>query len=481
MLMSLGLVNTNYHFYHFHISTKKEGTCLDQKQKRLIVSLCSMILFAVMNGTMFNVTLPKIAEDYGLSPSEVSWVVVGYGTVFAIGSVTYGKLADLFPVRNLIMIGLSLFSVGSILGFVTDTYVLTILSRLIQASGAAAIPALGMIVSTKYFPPERRGYALGMIASTVAFGTGIGPIIGGAITQLLGWHFLFLVSLLILGVLPFIRKALPIEQAPRGVFDTVGAVLFAAGIASLLFGINLNKWFLMVSALVFIIFAVHIRRTAAPFIQIHLLQNERYRRLLLLGFLAFSSIMTSFFVLPLMLQAANGLTAGMIGLVLFPGSMAAALLGSKAGKLSDQYGSAPVIRGGASIMAAGFLLLSTVIGASALWVAVILVIIYVGFASVQSSLGNFIASTLDRREVGIGMGLYNLINFLGGALGPAFMSHFLEARTGRWNPFAATQYSSYSNTFLLLAMLCILAVGVLAYAQSAPGQKARPNTSDGAA
>lgn len=456
---------------------------MDQKQKQLILSLCSMILFSVMNGTMFNVTLPKIAEDYGLSPSEVSWVVVGYGTIFAIGSVTYGKLADLFPVRKLIMIGLSLFSVGSILGFFSSTYALTILARLIQASGAAAIPALAMIVATKYFPPERRGYALGMIASTVAFGTGIGPIIGGAITQFLGWHFLFLVSILILSVLPFIRKALPIEQASGGVFDTGGAVLFAAGIAALLFGINLNKWFLLLSALFFVIFATHIRRTDTPFIQIHLLQNQRYRRLLLLGFLVFFSMMTSFFVLPLMLQEVNGLKAGLIGLVLFPGSMAAALLGSKAGKLSDRYGSSPVIRGGASIMVVGFLLLSTVIGVSAVWIAVILVAVYVGFASVQSALGNFVAGTLDRREAGIGMGLYNLVNFLGGALGPALMSRFLEARTGKWNPFVMTQYkySPYSNTFLLLAIFCVLAIGVLAYAQTAPAQKERQDASGGAA
>lgn len=129
-----------------------------------------------MNGTMFNVAVPSIAEQFQLLPSEVSWVIAGYIVFFAIGSVTYGKLADIYPVKDLITLGLILFNAGSLLGFLSQWYGMLIVARLIQAMGAAAIPALGMITATRYFPPQSRGKVLGMVASTVAFASGIGPI-----------------------------------------------------------------------------------------------------------------------------------------------------------------------------------------------------------------------------------------------------------------------------------------------------------------
>ncbi|MDP3044291.1 MAG: MFS transporter, partial [Bacillota bacterium] len=240
---------------------------------RLMVALSGTVFLTVLNGTMFNVALPAISRDFTLSPAEVSWVVVGYIAVFAIGAATYGKLADIYPVRWLLPLGLGLFALGSILGFLSTNYPLVIAARLIQAAGGAAVPALGMIVATRYFDPSRRGQALGLIASTVAFGGGIGPIAGGFITQYLGWHYLFLVSLLSLIALPFVLRYLPREERRQGTFDTPGAVFLAAGVSSVLLGINLNPLFLIVSVVSFVLFIRRVKQAPEPFVRVDLLQN----------------------------------------------------------------------------------------------------------------------------------------------------------------------------------------------------------------
>ncbi|MDW7758014.1 MAG: MFS transporter, partial [Desulfuromonadales bacterium] len=151
-------------------------TATDQQRRRLVPLLCFIVFFSVLNGTMFNVAVPDIAAEFNLSPGEVSWVITIYIVAFALAAVTYGKLADLFPVRNLITIGLLFFNVGALLGYVADWYPLLIGARFIQAVGGGSIPAMGMLVATRYFPPDMRGRVLGAVASTVAFASGVGPL-----------------------------------------------------------------------------------------------------------------------------------------------------------------------------------------------------------------------------------------------------------------------------------------------------------------
>lgn len=450
---------------------------MNKNQRRLIFSLSYIILFSVMNGTMFNVITPTIANDYNLTPSQVSWVVVSYGIVFAIGSVTYGKLSDLFSLKRLILFGLSIFSLGSIIGFFATNYVLVVLARIIQASGAAAIPALAMISATRYFPVEKRGYVLGIIASTVAVGSGVGPIIAGLISQFIGWNYLFIFSILILFALPFLIKYLPKEEVKGGKFDIFGAVSFALGIAFLLLSINMNSLFIFAFILFALLFIYRIRTTDVPFIQISLLKNKPFRLLLLVGFLTFFVTMSSFFVLPIMLDKVNGLASGSIGLVLFPGSMTAALLGMQAGKLSDRFGNRIVIKWAALIMLLGFASISTAVGANPIIISILFIMVYIGFSSIQASLGSYVSKVLDKKDIGIGMGLYNLASFLSGAFGPALISRFLEMNTAKWNILNTSNYFSFSNSFILLAVITLLSLGVLTLVQAPMLKKLQPSKS----
>ncbi len=427
---------------------------MNKRQAFLVASMCYIIFFSVLNGTMFNVALPALSDEFSLSPSGVSWVVVAYSLIFAVGSVTYGKLADIYPIRRLITIGLVLFSAGSLIGFLSEEYWMVIAARVIQGSGSAAIPALAMIASARYFPIEHRGYVMGFVASTVAFGFGIGPLLGGAIAQVFDWRVLFLVSVCSLLALPILLRALPHEQSQAGSFDVVGALLFGLGVAALMMGVNTNIWYLLLGALFLVTFILHIRVKERPFIQISLFKNLKFVLLLLFALCIYFSHMASFFVLPLILADVNGLEPGWIGLVFFPGAMIAAILGTRAGKLSDTYGSQVVLRWAAIMMATGFLVISSLISVSVLWISMTLVFIFLGFSSVQASLASYIASTLEPAETGVGLGLYNLTSFMGGTLGPTLISAFLEVDTPHWNILNPGEFTAYSNGMLIVSIIC---------------------------
>lgn len=433
-------------------------------QQRVVPFLSFIIFFSVLNGTMFNVAIPAISGEFSLLPSEVSWVVASYIIFFAIGSVTYGKLADLYSVRNLITIGLILFNAGSLLGFFAQWFPMLIAARVIQACGAAAIPALGMIVATRYFPPQMRGRVLGIIASTVAMGSGIGPIVGGYITGELHWRYLFLISVFTLLAIPFLRKHLPLEERKEGqTFDTLGAFLLGGGIAAVLLSLSqLNVWYLVAGLGLLGWFAVHIRRKKNPFIQPSLLANRPYRAGLVTGFLAVLSAFGMMFVVPLMLQDLNELTASQIGLIMFPGALSAVINGALAGRLADKVGPTPIVKVGLFLLMGGYLLLSTFAGVNQWLIAAILLLVYLGFSSIQSALANAVSTTLPREQTGVGMGMYNLVFFISGAFGSTIVGKVLDFEGDVWviNPLNTWGAGVYSNVFVGFTVIVLVALAV---------------------
>ncbi|UUZ95584.1 MFS transporter [Paenibacillus sp. P25] len=200
---------------------KREGT---------ILSLLALsVVLVVMNTMMFNLAAPQISKDFGLSSVAASWIVTGYSIVFAISSITYSRLSDFLPIRTLLTIGLSSLGAASVLGLFSHHYGVLLCARLIQASGAASVPGLAIVLLSRYIPLSRRGKSMSVIMSATSLGLGLGPVIGGGITQYLGWNFLFAVTGITLLLIPLFYRLLPAEAKKEGTFDFPGAVLVGAG------------------------------------------------------------------------------------------------------------------------------------------------------------------------------------------------------------------------------------------------------------
>lgn len=444
-------------------------------QRRIVALLCFAVFFSVLNGTMFNVAVPDIAGDFRLSPTAASWVVSGFVLIFALGSVTYGKLADLYPVRSLISIGLLLFNCGSLLGFLSESYAGLLLARLVQAAGASAIPALAMYTATRFVPPAVRGRTLGAVSSTVAFATGVGPLVGGSIAGALHWRYLFLFSLATLVAIPLFRRTLP-KEAPRpGRFDLPGGLLLGVWVCALLLYVTQTRPLALLLALLALAALIwRLRRAAQPFVAPELFRNRRYCGALLTAFLALGAVFGMMFHIPLLLRSLHGLGTLGIGWVIFPGAMSAALLGMVAGALADRWGSEQVVRIGLLLLVGGFLLLSCAAAAPPAVLALVLIGVYAGFASIHASLAKTVSLLLPPHHSGVGLGVYNLSFFLAGAFGAAFTSRLLEAWAAApaLNPLGQGAAAS-SNIFLLSALTALAAALLFQQLVGTGGKDAR--------
>jgi MFS transporter, DHA2 family, metal-tetracycline-proton antiporter len=438
--------------------------------RKLVPWIAYLIFFAVLNETVFNVSTPRIASQFSLTPSGVSWMMTVFMVFFGVGSVIFGKLSDIYSLRGLIRAGVATYVGASLLGFaLQSSYIAVIAARALQGIGGSAIPALVFVVIARHFEVADRGRIFGLITSIVSLAIGFGPVIGGFVSSALHWSYLFLIPILILISLPFIDRALPPEPRRKGSVDILGAVLAALDVAALVAYLNFNRLgYLAAFLLLSLLFVARVLTARDPFIKPSLFANAGFRRGLLVAFCLFAIVIGVVFLIPLMLSRVHGLSTGQIGLVLFPGAISSVLFGPIGGRLADRRGSGFVIAAGLALLAAGMVTMSLLLGLSPLVVAFSMLLVYVGFALFQTAMVNAISQTLPPEEMGVGMGLFNLVGILSGAIGTALVAKVLD---GGWLDLAflprfsagAGVRPDYSYGNLLLAFTLITLLGAALY------------------
>ncbi|MFB6430896.1 MULTISPECIES: MFS transporter [Bacillus] len=420
------------------------GKDISNHSKWFVFTLCFIVLLGPMNAVLFNVALEDIANDLSISQSKVSWVVVGYSLVVGIGSMIYGKLADRYSVKRLLIISIIIFVAGSIVGFVNQSYEIIIFARLVQASGGAAFIALSMIAVAKLVAPAKKPGALAMISSSIALAVGIGPLVGGAITNTLGWPYLFLFMVISMVGIFLLVKFMPEEvQHTDEVFhfDFIGAFLLFVLITTVLLGVNINNWFFVLSVAFLFLFKAHMKRAESPFIDIELFTNKPFLRLIAVGFIINVALCASLLLLPLLLGRGHGLSPFVIGIVLFVASLFGIVSSFITGKIIPAFGNVRMMYVASVVMIIGFLILGIIPDGNLLFILFAVILTFMSYSAIQVSLNTFIPKTLNPAKVGVGLGLYNLINFFGMAFGPAVASKIMEST------------NSYRLNFILIVIL----------------------------
>ncbi|MFD0588945.1 MFS transporter [Paenibacillus sp. GCM10027627] len=430
------------------------------KQNRIVLLFCCMAPFAIMNSYMLNLALPEMAAYFGVNTSTAGWLITMSGIISALGAPIYGKLADIYGVKKLAIFGVILFSAGSAICMVSPSFPLLMVGRVIQGIGVSSIPSLAMLVPVFYVDAERRGKALGTMASTMALAGAVGPVVGGVITGYLHWRFMFLFSVLVLVMLPLIMRWLPDQGAKKSEkMDFPGAGLLAASVTGLMLSVTLLNPLLLIGSLIgFVIFVIREKKAKNPFVPLPLFRSSSYRFGLLVGGLNTVMNFGVFLITPLLLSKAYGLEGQWIGLLMAPGAVVAAVLGKYGGKLADRKGNHYVLRIAAILLGIGFLSLSTLAGYAYWGVSLSLILTQAGYILMQPATANWVSASLDREHAGIGMGVYSLSNFLSIALSGAAMTKLVEFDAlPLVNPIAGSmdQSSIYSNLYLLFFVLAL--------------------------
>jgi len=414
------------------------------------------LALSAMAALMFNFVLPDISKTFGLTNAQVSWVTSSYALIYGLGTIIYGNLADRYQLKHLLTFGLSLFAIGSLIGFASQGYWMVILGRCLQAAGAAAIPAVAMVIPVLYFPPERRGIASGTAFVGLAIGSALGPVLSSFIVGIADWRFLFLFPLLLLLTLPFYRKYLVGErQGGTNGFDWLGGSLLAATVTQILLGVTGGTWWLIALGLMtLLLFVIRICTASTPFVQPQLF-TKQYSMRLVIAFLVSGIGFSLYFLTPLLLADVQQLPASWIGYAMVPAAVASALLGKWGGRLADSRGSAYLFSLASGFLFLCFLLLSTFTGASPLYIAVFLIFGNVGQTFMMIAISQSLSQSLPKEQAGVGMGFLTMLNFIGGGFAAGVYGKVVDIGSEvHWNPVNTNPNGiTFSNVFLVLALL----------------------------
>ncbi|WP_227938100.1 MFS transporter [Alkalihalobacillus deserti] len=434
-------------------SLSKDKELILEHENKIVLLWSLTVWLVVMNTTMFNVALPTVAGDFLLTSAAASWIVSGYSIAFAIATVTYSRLSDFIPIKRLLLIGLSILGMASLIGLFANQYSWLLVARTLQAFGAGAVPGLAMVLASRYIPISRRGRAMSFIASAASLGFGLGPVIGGAITQFLGWNYLFLITLMVILLTPVFLKLLPNEAVKRVKFDFVGAVLTGVSVTGLLLFLSTLSIYFFLGSLVSLIWLwKHINKIYSPFIQPSLLRNRSYVKLLFVAFIAFIIHFSSLFLMPIILFNIFYKEAAAIGMIIFPGAILSAIAAPFIGRMIDRFGNRPIIVLGHLLLLVATILFAFFSSVTPYAIMVTYMFMSVGFSALTSSTTNEVTRLLPRPEIGAGMGMIQLIQFFGGALGVALSGLLLV-----WQS-TLLPTESYRNIFLSFAVLLVLSL-----------------------
>ena len=439
----------------------------------ILALVCVAVFFGVLNAAALGVILPEIGGDLSVEPGLLAWVMTGFLLVYGVAIPIYGRLSDLYGTRPLFLLGLGLFAVGSLLSALSPSFAVLLISRIVQASGGAAVPGLGMVIASRAFPPAQRGVVLGVIATTIGVGAGVGPLLGGALSDLAGWRAIFALTSVVALAVPIGLKVLPKDEDLSGEpLDLPGAVFMGLMVAGALLAVSEASRSGLTSVLVIggvvtsvvAFLALMVRQTTAqfPFVPRELVESRRFLALVSMSFLIMAANLAVLVGVPLLLTSLHGLSAIEIGVVLLPGALLMAVLGLTAGRMVDRVGARLPARIGAPLMLIALLGLSIWVDADVVVIAALVAVLGAGFALVNTPIAAAVSLVVDPKRLASALSINSMLFFIGGSFGAAIV---IALGTGggdvsSLNPLHDGAAAGYSDAYLLMAGVVVVVFGL---------------------
>ena len=332
----------------------------------LTVLLTSVAYFMVALDTLVVVTaLPSIHRDLGGNVGTLQWTVNAYVLAFGAGIITAAALGDLIGRRRMYVLGLALFTAASAACALAPSIGILIACRAVEGVGAAIIMPLGLTLLTSAFPIERRGAVIGIWGGVAGLAVASGPLIGGAVTQGLNWHWIFWVNVPV-GLLAVAGSRLRLAESrgPGTRLDLPALVLVAAGVGALTWGLvqaGQVGWgsaetvtALSLGTASVIAFLAWERRAAEPMIPLGLFRSASFSSAVATQFLLAAAIYSAAFLTSQFFQFALGDSPLGTGLRFLPWTATPMVIAPIAGAVFDKIGARPLIVPGLLMQAAGF-------------------------------------------------------------------------------------------------------------------------------
>ncbi len=386
---------------------------------------------SALDGSVVNTVLPVIKQTFNSQVATIEWVVVVYLLVVSGLLLTFGRLGDLRGQRRVYLLGFVIFIAGSALCGRAATAELLVFFRGLQALGAAMLFANSPAILTKTFPAEMRGQALGLQATMTYLGLTVGPSLGGWLTDLFTWRSVFYINVpvgLIALTLSWINVPRDVPENRGERFDQAGALLFVAGLVSLLLALNEGaEWGwgspaiigLVAGALVLLaIFVWWENRVPSPMLDLSLFKRPVFSAATVSAIGNYIALYSVLFLLPFYLLQGRNLDPAQTGLLLTAQPLVMAIAAPISGTLSDRIGSRLPATLGMLILAGGLFMLSRIGPQSPLTVVVVgLAICGLGTGIFVSPNNSALMGSAPRERQGIAAGMLATARNVGMVLG----------------------------------------------------------------
>jgi NTE family protein len=426
---------------------------------------------AFLDATIVNVAFPSIQRDFdGTSIGALSWVLNAYNIVFAAFLIVCGRLTDLLGRRRAFIAGVVLFTIASALCGAAPSVDLLVAARVLQALGAALLVPASLALVVEAFPEERRSHAIGLWGATAAVAAGLGPPLGGALVELGGWRWAFLVNLPFGVVAVWVARSNLVEsRAPgrRRLPDLRGAALLAATLAVLNLGIvKGSDWgwgsFAVVGSFVLTavllgLFVLSSRAHRSPLLDPALLRIPSFSIASLATVLAGLGFYAYLLTNILWLQYVWDYGVLRAGLALVPGALVAAVVAARLGPLADKHGYRVFVVPGALVWAGAYVWYHQQVGLEpAFWTQWFpgQVISGIGVGATLPLLGSAALAAVPGGRYATASAVVSSARQLGGVLGIAILVVILG------NPTPATAVTAFHHGWVL-SIGAFLAVAVV--------------------
>ncbi len=354
-----------------------------------------------------NVALPTIGNEFGADAIMLNWIATAFLLSSAMFLVPFGRLADIRGRRKVFVAGMAVFTAGSLLSGVSNSAEMLVAFRVLQGVGGAMIFATGIAILTSVFSPHERGKVLGINVASVYTGLSFGPIIGGVLTQNLGWRSVFLVNVPIgvfIVALALWKMNAEWADARGERFDLTGSVIYSLMLVLIMVGVSESHLAPVIAGLILLVFfIVWEERVEHPILEVRLFrENVTFTLSNLAALLNYSATFAVTYLLSLYLQYIKALTPQQAGMILVAQPIVQALLSPFAGWLSDRVEPRVVASAGMAVTVLGLLVFSRIESSTPVSIIVSnLMLMGLGFALFSSPNTNAIMGSVDRRFYGL--------------------------------------------------------------------------------
>ncbi|WP_145472285.1 DHA2 family efflux MFS transporter permease subunit [Staphylococcus epidermidis] len=401
---------------------------------KILAAMLFGMFIAILNQTLLNVALPKINTEFNISASTGQWLMTGFMLVNGILIPISAFLFNKYSYRKLFIIGLALFTLGSLVCAISFNFPIMMSGRILQAIGAGILMPLGSNVIVTIFPPEKRGVAMGTMGIAMILAPAIGPTLSGYIVQNYHWNVMFY-GMFFIGIIAIVIglfwfKLYQSTTNPKA--DIPGIIYSTIGFGSLLYGFSEagNKGWgsteivtMFIVGTVFIIFFIlRELRMKAPMLNLEVLKYPTYTLTTIINMIVMMSLYGGMILLPLYLQNLRGFSALDSGLLLLPGALVMGALGPVAGKLLDTIGIKPLAIFGIGIMTYATWELSKLnMDTTYLHIMWIYIVRSFGIAFIMMPIMTAGMNALPPRLISHGNAFVNTMRQLAGSIGTAIL------------------------------------------------------------